>query len=110
MADGPGYVVLMGQASIVDQFADAGPARQTLPAASPQLPHAARPGNDNLLDPKSIPLAIVLTTEKAKSGTGLGLAITRRIVEAQGGRVGVASTPGVGSRFWAVLPANPVQG
>jgi len=49
-------------------------------------------------------------TEKAKSGTGLGLAITRRIVEAQGGRVGVASTPGVGSRFWAVLPATPVQG
>jgi signal transduction histidine kinase len=46
-------------------------------------------------------------TGKAKSGTGLGLAITRRIVEAQGGRVGVDSTPGVGSRFWAVLPCNP---
>ena len=42
--------------------------------------------------------------EKAKSGTGLGLAITKRIVEAQGGSVGVESVFGQGSRFWAVLP------
>jgi signal transduction histidine kinase len=37
-------------------------------------------------------------------GTGLGLALTRRIVEAQGGSVGVTSEPGKGSIFWAVLP------
>ena len=41
---------------------------------------------------------------KMHQGTGLGLALTRRIVEAQGGRVGVRSTPGVGSVFLAVLP------
>jgi PAS domain S-box-containing protein len=37
-------------------------------------------------------------------GTGLGLALTRRIVEAQGGSVGVRSRPGHGSVFHAVLP------
>jgi signal transduction histidine kinase len=45
-------------------------------------------------------------SEKAHEGTGLGLVITRRIVEAQGGRVGVESVPGKGSCFYAVLPAS----
>jgi len=44
---------------------------------------------------------------KKYSGTGLGLALTRRIIEAQGGRVGVSSTPGVGSVFFSVLPRTP---
>lgn len=44
---------------------------------------------------------------KAQSGTGLGLAITKRIVEALGGRVGVESAFGQGSRFYAILPNRP---
>ncbi|TMC18430.1 MAG: hypothetical protein E6J33_06570, partial [Chloroflexi bacterium] len=42
-------------------------------------------------------------------GTGLGLALTRRIVEAQGGSVGVRSTPGQGSIFFAILPRVMVK-
>ncbi|PYM75208.1 MAG: histidine kinase, partial [Candidatus Rokuibacteriota bacterium] len=47
------------------------------------------------------------STAKKYPGTGLGLALTKRMVEAQGGRVGVSSTPGVGSVFFAVLPRTP---
>ena len=46
-------------------------------------------------------------SEKAQAGTGLGLAITKRIVEAQGGTVGVESVFGQGSRFYAMLPLLP---
>jgi PAS domain S-box-containing protein len=41
---------------------------------------------------------------RRQQGTGLGLALTRRIVEAQGGRVEVRSVVGQGSVFSAVLP------
>ena len=41
---------------------------------------------------------------KSQAGTGLGLVLTKRIVEAQGGRVGVRSELGRGSTFYAVLP------
>lgn len=46
---------------------------------------------------------------KQYQGTGLGLALTKRIVEIQGGTVGVRSAPGQGSSFFAILPfeANP---
>ena len=46
---------------------------------------------------------------KKYQGTGLGLALTRRIVEAQGGRVGVQSSFGQGSTFFAVLPRRPAD-
>ena len=44
------------------------------------------------------------STAKLYQGTGLGLALTKRIVEAQGGRVGVNSVFGEGSTFYVVLP------
>jgi PAS domain S-box-containing protein len=37
-------------------------------------------------------------------GTGIGLAIVRKAVERMGGKVGVESEPGRGSRFWLLLP------
>ncbi|CAN5237249.1 hypothetical protein BH11PSE10_BH11PSE10_01240 [soil metagenome] len=43
---------------------------------------------------------------KRHQGTGLGLALTRRLVEAQGGSVGVRSVPGLGSVFHLLLPRH----
>ena len=40
---------------------------------------------------------------KQHQGTGLGLALTRRLVQAQGGQVGVRSSLGTGSVFFVVL-------
>jgi PAS domain S-box-containing protein len=47
---------------------------------------------------------------KQHSGTGLGLALTRRLAEAQGGSVGVRSTPGKGSVFYVRLPRRSLRG
>jgi signal transduction histidine kinase len=42
-------------------------------------------------------------------GTGLGLSISKDFIEAQGGTIGVESTPGEGSRFYFQLPSSTDQ-
>jgi signal transduction histidine kinase len=46
-----------------------------------------------------------LHSTEAYPGTGIGLAIVRKGMERMGGRAGVESRPGDGSRFWIELPA-----
>src|SRR5262249_7411079 len=50
-----------------------------------------------------------LNSEKAYEGTGIGLAIVQKAVERMGGRVGVESQPGHGSKFWLRLHGVPAE-
>ena len=43
--------------------------------------------------------------DKSYDGTGVGLTVVRKAVEKMGGRVGLESEPGGGSRFWLELEA-----
>lgn len=47
------------------------------------------------------------SVEAGLPGSGLGLWTARRLVERQGGIVGVATRPGRGATFWATFPVTP---
>jgi len=47
--------------------------------------------------------------QRTQKGTGLGLPLTRKLATLLGGRVGVHSTPGLGSTFWAEIPVGDAK-
>jgi len=48
--------------------------------------------------------------EERYEGSGIGLSMVKKAVEKMGGRVGVESEPGKGSRFWIELERAETPG
>jgi signal transduction histidine kinase len=65
----------------------------------------------NGIDPAELPRIFDrferASPERRRGGLGLGLYVAREIVQAHGGSIGAASTPGSGSTFTVVLPRRP---
>jgi signal transduction histidine kinase len=59
------------------------------------------------IPPEMVPrlFSMFQRASKEYEGTGIGLALVRKVTERMGGKIGVESTPGNGSRFWLELNA-----
>ncbi|MDF2744943.1 MAG: sensor protein, partial [Actinomycetia bacterium] len=61
------------------------------------------------IDQLFVPFERLGVEESGVEGAGLGLPLSRRLAEAMGGTLEVASTVGQGSRFWVELPVAEGQ-
>jgi PAS domain S-box-containing protein len=66
---------------------------------------------DSAMDQLFVPFERLGSEQSGVEGAGLGLPLSRRLAEAMGGTLEVASTPGQGSTFWVELPLaeGPVE-
>ncbi|HWI70512.1 MAG TPA: PAS domain S-box protein [Baekduia sp.] len=102
--------VLRNLLSNAVKFADAATPRVTIAAAPVEGSVQVVVADNGIgIDPADRPRLFLpfqrLHSAADYEGTGLGLAIAQRVVERNGGAIGVDSTVGEGSRFWFTLPA-----